>query len=283
MSEVNILKKIIEKKDSLSKKQKQFCEFILDNYQNIEIYSINTMAEKSGVGTTTILRTINNFDYDSLNDFKLDIHKVRIESHAPTWWQFDEDKNNENGDNKIRSVWNNINMLHRYSLDENLELSISDATKLMEQSTRINIFGLRTSRSVAIYLENSINQFYPKCNQLSYEPHFVFDRLYHMDSEEVIVIIALSQYTQLTYEVAQYAVEKNIPIILITDNKKNTLIPLAKIVMLLAQDDRHYSIVPAISLVETLTVYLGNHLDEDNQEALKNVGQLLAEKNITKL
>lgn len=283
MSEVNILKKIIAKKDSMSKKQKQFCEFILDNYQNIEIYSINTMAEKSGVGTTTILRTINNFGYDSLNDFKLDIHKVRIESHAPTWWQFDEDKNDENDDNKIRSVWNNINMLHRYSLDENLEQSISDATKLMEQSTRINIFGLRTSRSVAIYLENSINQFYPKCNQLSYEPHFVFDRLYHMDSEEVIVIIALSQYTQLTYEVAQYAVEKNIPIILITDNKNNTLIPLASIVMLLAQDDRHYSIVPAISLVETLTVYLGNHLDEDSQKALKNVGQLLAKKNITKL
>ena len=50
----NIIKKIIEEKDKMSKKQKQFCEFVLDNYQNLEIYTISTMAEKSGVGTPTI-------------------------------------------------------------------------------------------------------------------------------------------------------------------------------------------------------------------------------------
>lgn len=283
MSGVNILKKVISKKDTMSKKQKIFCEFILDNYQNIEIYSINTMAEKSGVGTTTILRTINSLGYDSLNEFKIDIHKVRLESHAPTWWQFEKEENKNNGDNQIRSIWNNINLLHQYSMDDNLKKSIVKTIDKMKTATRINIFGLRTSRAVAIYLENSINQFYPKCNQLSYEPHFVFDRLYHMDEDEVLVLVALSQYTQLTYEVAEYAVEKNIPIILITDNKDNTLIPLASIVLKLAQDDRHYSIVPAISLVETLTVFLGSQLGEMSQETLKNVGHLIAKKDITQL
>lgn len=278
----NIIKKIIEEKDSMSKKQKQFCDFILDNYQNIELYTISTMAEKSGVGTTTILRTINALGYSSLNDFKVDIHKVRIESHAPTWWQFEDDQRDDN-ESQSRYIWKNINLLQQYSMDKNLEQSISKTVDIFKKSSCINVFGLRTSRSVAIYLENSINQFYPKCNQLSYEPHFVFDRLYHIKNDEVLVLIALSQFTQLTYQVAEYAVEKGIPIVLITDNPDNTIIPLATVILKLAHFDKHYSIVPAISLVETLTVVLGSHLDDDRQEILKEVGSLIADKDITQL
>ena len=287
MKETNVLKKIINMKDQMSKKQKIVCEFFLDNYQNIEIYSVEKMAHKAGVGTTTILRTISNLGYDSLNAFKKDIHKVRLESHAPTWWQFDDEDsewgNARANDSQIRNVWNNINLLQEYSMGKQLEDSINETISMFVNASRINIFGLRTSRAVALYLENSINQFYPKCNQLSYEPHFAFDRLYHMDEAEVLVIIALSQYTTLTYEVAKFAVEKNIPIILITDNQFNSLIPMATITMKLAYDDRHFSIVPAISLVETLAVSLGSHLGESSRQTLDEVGQLIAKKNITKL
>lgn len=278
----NIIKKIIEEKDKMSKKQKQFCEFVLDNYQNLEIYTISTMAEKSGVGTTTILRTINALGYDSLNDFKVAIHEVRIDSHAPTWWQF-EDEEKTDKMSQARNVWKDINLLQQHSMDNNLEESILETINLFKDTRKINIFGLRTSRSVAIYLENSINQFYPKCNQLSYEPHFIFDRLYHVNQDEVLVLIALSQYTQLTYQVAEYAVEKGIPIILITDNPNNTIIPMATVTMKLAHYDKHYSLVPAISLVETLAVVLGSNLDDDRQNILREVGSLIADKDITQL
>src|SRR5699024_9663038 len=75
---------------------------------------------------------------------------------------------------QARNVWKDINLLQQHSMDNNLEESILKTINLFKDTRNINIFGLRTSRSVAIYLENSINQFYPKCNQLSYEPHFIF-------------------------------------------------------------------------------------------------------------
>ena len=165
MTEMNVLKKIINIKDQMSKKQKIVCEFILDNYQNIEIYSVDKMASKAGVGTTTVLRTISNLGYDSLNAFKKDIHKVRLESHAPTWWQFDDELSVNQS--QIRNVWKNINLLQEYSMGKQLETAINQTISMFVKASRINIFGLRTSRAVALYLENSINQFYPKCNQLS--------------------------------------------------------------------------------------------------------------------
>lgn len=283
MADTNLLQKIINKKDRLPKKQKEFSDYILENYRELGIQSIGKMSENSGVGTTTILRTIRQFGYDNLNDFKKDIHLVVIDSQTPKWWDFsneDEEADTPN-DNHIQKTWSKINQLQQYTMTKDLEKTINAAVKRMTEAERINVFGLRTSRSVALYLENSINEFNPVCQQLSYEPNFIFDRLYHVSDKEVVILIALSPFTKMTYEVAKYCAEKNIDVILITDSADNSMIPYAKHVLMLARSGDHYSLVPAISLVETLTVIFGSTVNQDSAENLKEVGRLIVDKDIT--
>lgn len=283
MADTNLLQKIINKKDRLPKKQKEFSDYILENYRELGIQSIGKMSENSGVGTTTILRTIRQFGYDNLNDFKRDIHLVVIDSQTPKWWDFsneDEEADTPN-DNHIQKTWSKINQLQQYTMTKDLEKTINAAVKRMTEAERINVFGLRTSRSVALYLENSINEFNPVCQQLSYEPNFIFDRLYHVSDKEVVILIALSPFTKMTYEVAKYCAEKNIDVILITDSADNSMIPYAKHVLMLARSGDHYSLVPAISLVETLTVIFGSTVNQDSAENLKEVGRLIVDKDIT--
>lgn len=283
MTNTDLLQKIINKKDDLPKKQKEFSDYILENYRQIGIKPIGKMSQDSGVGTTTILRTIKQFGYDNLNDFKKDIHLVVIDSQTPKWWNFeDNDKETDrHTENNIKRTWDKINQLQHYTMTKDLETNIEAAVKRMTEAERINVFGLRTSRSVALYLENSINEFNPVCQQLSYEPHFIFDRLYHISDQEVIILIALSPFTKMTYEVAKYCAEKNIDVILITDSADNSMIPYAKHVLKLARSEDHYSLVPAISLVETLTVIFGSNVDRKNAENLKEVGRLIVDKDIT--
>ncbi|SRR5690625_38642 len=283
MADTNLLQKIINKKERLPKKQKEFSDYILENYRELGIQSIGKMSENSGVGTTTILRTIRQFGYDNLNDFKKDIHLVVIDSQTPKWWDFsneDEEADTRN-DNHIQKTWSKINQLQQYTMTKDLEKTINAAVKRMTEAERINVFGLRTSRSVALYLENSINEFNPVCQQLSYEPNFIFDRLYHVSDKEVVILIALSPFTKMTYEVAKYCAEKNIDVILITDSADNSMIPYAKHVLMLARSGDHYSLVPAISLVETLTVIFGSTVNQDSAENLKEVGRLIVDKDIT--
>jgi len=283
MADTNLLQKIINKKERLPKKQKEFSDYILENYRELGIQSIGKMSENSGVGTTTILRTIRQFGYDNLNDFKKDIHLVVIDSQTPKWWDFsneDEEADTPN-DNHIQKTWSKINQLQQYTMTKDLEKTINAAVKRMTEAERINVFGLRTSRSVALYLENSINEFNPVCQQLSYEPNFIFDRLYHVSDKEVVILIALSPFTKMTYEVAKYCAEKNIDVILITDSADNSMIPYAKHVLMLARSGDHYSLVPAISLVETLTVIFGSTVNQDSAENLKEVGRLIVDKDIT--
>ena len=102
-----------------------------------------------------------------------------------------------------------------------------------------------------------------------------------MSKKDVVSEIALSPFTKMTYEVAKYCAEKNIDVILITDSEENSMIPYAKHVLMLARSEGHYSLVPAISLVETLTVMFGSTVDKESARNLKEVGRLIVDKDIT--
>ncbi|MFD1415784.1 MurR/RpiR family transcriptional regulator [Oceanobacillus jeddahense] len=283
MDKQSVLKKIINQKESLPKKQKKFCEFVLEHYRTIGLDSIGELSSKADVGTTTILRTINNLGYKTLNDFKKDLHKAVIDSKTPKWWDFNDSKKNKKSSSEIiKTTWDKINFLQSYTMNDDFVQSVLATVDLMINASRINIFGLRSARSVALYLENSINQFYPKCNQLSYEPHYIFDRMHHFNDDEIVVLVALSPYTQLTYDVAKYCAEKKMKIVLITDSEENSMIPYASVTVFLFRSEDHYTLVPAISLVETITVLLGITINEDSAAKLDEIGQLLAQQNITK-
>lgn len=281
MSQSKLLQTVIQIKDTLPKKQRLFCEYILDNYMDMEIDSINRMADKAGIGTTTILRTIKHFGYDSFSDFKYALQQSRLLNHAPKWYALEEA--DEGDESNIKKTWKKVSMLLEYSFNENLEREVEEAVSLFLKVRQINVFGLRTSKSVATYFENTINQFNQKVLQLSHEPYFVLDRLYHSNAKDVLVLIALSEYSTMTYRVAEYAVEHDIPIVLITDRSDNTIVPLAKHVLFLGNDESHYTIVHAIALVETLAVAMANALGDSAKNDLLEIGHLLARKNVTRL
>ena len=70
MKDKNIVEEILEKKNDLPKKQRFFCDFVIENFRDIGLDGVSDMAEKSGVGNTTVLRTVNNLGYKNFNDFK---------------------------------------------------------------------------------------------------------------------------------------------------------------------------------------------------------------------
>ncbi|MEK3935716.1 MurR/RpiR family transcriptional regulator [Sporosarcina sp. FSL W7-1349] len=281
MGEENVLSKIIKMKNNLPKKQKVFCEYVLENYRDLGLDSVAEIAKKAAVGTTTVLRTIQNLGYDSLGEFKKDIHKIAMESKIPKWWDFEESQQELSSEEmKIEKVWKEINLVQSVTLDKRLINSIQEAAKLIQQSDVTHVFGLRTARVAALYFENTINQFSYKVNQLSYEPHFIMDRLYHIKKGDLLVFIALSPFTQLTYQAVKYCAELGHPIVLITDDMNNSLIPLANVTLYTIRKEGHFTLVPTISLIETITVVLGWHLAEDSMLSLEEIGKLLIEKGI---
>ncbi|MEH7200243.1 MurR/RpiR family transcriptional regulator, partial [Priestia megaterium] len=64
----SIIAEIINIKDSLPKKQRQLCDYILKNYQSIGLITIKELAHNAKVGVSTIMRTVHALGYNHFND-----------------------------------------------------------------------------------------------------------------------------------------------------------------------------------------------------------------------
>ncbi len=275
----SLIERIVKTKNTLPKKQKAFCEFVLENYREIGLDSVNELSKKASVGTTTVLRTISALGYESFQEFKKDLHNFLMDLEKPVWWDFNS---KDSSLSVIEKSWNDINELQKITLNENLVVGINKTVELIKDSTRINVLGLRTSTVAAVYFENLINAFYPKVTQLSHDSHFIMEKIYHMQKGEILIIFALSPFTKLTLDAAKYCYELGHPIILVTDSHENSVVPFSDVVLYTYRAKKQYTIVPVISLIETITLALGNEVENSNK-ILDDIGKLLVKSNITTL
>lgn len=280
MSEHDFLEKLINLKTSLPKRQKQVCDFVLENYQNISLLSIKELAEECQVGQTTVLRFINSIGYSSYNDFKKALHFYTIEKSQSTWWHL-KNSLTMNHHNTLENTWQEIIQLLNHNLNEELSVSFNKACDLLSSSKMINIIGLRTSKASALYFGYMLSEFHKDVRQLSYDSDFMFDNLLHIKNNEVVIVVALSPYTTVLTDIADHCKSKDIPLILITDNLTCPVVPYATVVLKTSSSKKQYSIVPVIALMEALVIEFGKIKSDTSIKHLNKLNHLLKEKNIT--
>ena len=284
MDETNILDTILSKKDFLPNKQKILCEYIIENYKSIGFLSISVLAEKAGVGTTTILRVAKALGYESFQELKKEFQQFTVNSEDSTWWHLQKSFLNDESDSEIPAMaatWNEINYLLNETINHNLIEHMEKAVQLILQMDTINVLGLRTSKVAAIYFENLLGEFYPKTRQLSYDHEFIFDRILQFQKGNLLILIALSPFTTLSLKAAEYCYQQGHPFILITDNYACPVASYAEVVLYTKASDKQYSLVPTMALLETLVIEIGKQTSEHSIDHLQKLGDLLKEKDIT--
>ena len=80
--ENNILDTITQIKDVLPKKQRTLCNFIVLNYVEAGMMTVAELAERSGVGATTVMRLVKTLHYDSYSDFRRALLNVSLKNNA---------------------------------------------------------------------------------------------------------------------------------------------------------------------------------------------------------
>ncbi|WP_339226916.1 MurR/RpiR family transcriptional regulator [Oceanobacillus sp. FSL K6-2867] len=284
MDNPNILDTILSKKDFLPKKQRILCEYIIENYKSVGVLTITELAEKVGIGTTTILRVVKALGYDSFQEFKKEFHHFTINSGNSTWWHLQRSFIDNESDSEIPAMataWNEINYLLNETMNDNLIENMEKAVQLILRMDTINVLGLRTSKVAAIYFENLLAEFYPKTRQLSYDHEFIFDRILQFKKGDLLILIAQSPFTTLSLKVAEYCYQQGHPFILITDHYSCPVASYAEIVFHTQASDKQYSIVPTMALLETLVIEIGKRTSSHSIDHLQKLGDLLKEKNIT--
>lgn len=275
--EVNIFDTIRTVMDQLPKKQKKLCKYILEFYQSVGMLTVKELADAAGVGTTTVMRLVQTLGFSSYINMRKAIHKTSLQSPPNIWWTLEESfKHKRAGsEDPTRQTWQEIQYILEKTCDDYLQQLIEKTVDLLIEARQIHILGLRSSRPIADYFYFLLEQFYPKANQLSFDSEMIFERILRFKPEDILFITTFHPYSSKTLEAAEYARNRGIRIILLTDYLVCPIAQYADLVLKVEPSRLQYSIVPAIAMIETIIIELGRRTANDSIRSLKELDTVL--------
>lgn len=276
-----IIKKIIDIKNSLPKRQRQLCDYILKNHQSIGLITVKELANNAEVGISTVVRTINALGYENFNDLRKDIYDESFASERV--WTLKKSiteiqKEGEKASTLVQ-VWKEAVNLLNNSLNPDLMESFRITIDFIEKSSCINILGTRPYKATALYFEQLLGEFYPKIRQLSNDTEVIYDRILQFEKDEILVAFVFEPYTNRIMEAVKLAHELGNRIILITDYISCPVISYASATLKVEVSKEQFSVVPVIALIEALVIEIGKRLSEESIEKLKRLEKTLKDKN----
>ncbi|MCR8927392.1 MurR/RpiR family transcriptional regulator, partial [Priestia megaterium] len=196
------INKIVDIKDSLPKRQRQLCDFILKNYESIGLTTIKELANNAEVGVSTVMRTLNALGYENFNDLRKDLYDESIASDSG--WTLKKslaEIQKEGGRAPILvHVWKeSVNLLNK-SLDADLMENFEMVIDFIQKSSHINILGTRPYKATALYFETLLGEFHSKIRQLSNDTDVIYDRVLQFEKDEILVVFAFEPYTNRIIE-----------------------------------------------------------------------------------
>lgn len=280
MKNNNIVDELLKIKAELPKKQKILCDYLLANPQDIGILTVKELALKANVGTTTVMRLTKDLGYQNFSDFRKEFYNLQVDT-INKWddvqKSFSDSSNEDNQLQSINQVWEEgINNL-AHSLNANLIENFTNAIQLLNSVRKINIYGARPYKATAQYLELLLGEYMPNVYQLSNDSESVFDKVLQFEKDEVLVLFSFEPYIKRTLEMAKILKEKEVPMILFTDQLSCPLVPFAECILQVEVSRKHYSILPVFALIEAVVLELGKKNSEVSLKKIKELVKTLKE------
>lgn len=278
----SLLKNMVHMKENLPNRQRHLCDYILKNYPSLGLVTIQELSQQSGVGVSTVMRTIHTLGYSNFNDFRKDMYDASLADKEISQWKLRTSlEDRKEGEHILVKMYKDSVDLLNKSLNKNLLDNFDKAVNMLVQAKFINIFGTRPYKPVALYFEQLMGEFYANIRQLSHDSEVIFDKVLQIEEDEILLVFAFEPYTERTIHAVKVAHEIGIPIILITDHISCPIIKYATTILQIEVSEDKFSIVPTITLIEAIVIEFGKRFSGDPIKRLNKLEKILKEHRVT--
>ena len=256
-----ILLSIRKKMETLPSRQRKLSTYILDHPNEVSSLTIYELAERVGVGTATVLRTVKSLGYDRYSDFKAAFRTAVLDDAKysyPTYWEMVINQSGRLPDLSmiIQGSAEQVGLLNNPFLIGQIEV----AAQKIRAARRVAILGLRTSKSIALALEHSLMNLDVAYLQLSHASDFLLDYIVELREDDLLLAIVSAPMAVQTVQALQICKKRNIPTVVITAVRDRTIGTLADTVISTESFESPISRTLNTFLVELLMIELGKYL-----------------------
>lgn len=270
--------------EEFSSMQQVVCAYILENYQRVAFMTVEELAGLCGASPATVVRTVKALGYESYHEMQEEFEKLLMSTQVSLWWELERSWEEKTEDD-FPLPWiakDNIDAIQD-SLTPQLVDNFRKASDMLAKARRIFIVGMRSSKAGAIFFQSMLNQLFSNAEVASDGGETLYDHIVDLGPEDVLFCISLGgpHYAKTTASAVAFASRNGIPSILVSNSPTSPAVEFATLTLFVASTQKHYSIVPCLTLLEALIVSLGQRNREKAQEKLRKLEDVLVKESIT--
>jgi DNA-binding MurR/RpiR family transcriptional regulator len=258
--------------------------YVLDRPRDVALLSMREQARQAGVQPATMTRLAKRLGMDGYDDVR-ELYAAAVRDGdlgfaGKAGVQVISQK--LKGDkalaaDMLKSISKQIDQL---ATQASLERLVT-AARTMASARRIYCLGLRSSHSVAWHLHYVLTLVGDRSIHIDGIAATGADALARATSRDVLLVASVMPYTRLTIELAEYAVEKGIEVVAITDSAVAPLAQIAQHVVIVQTESPSFfhAMSPAFAVAEVLGAVIAGRGGEEALASLRHSDGHLAALN----
>jgi len=255
-----------------SRTQKRLATFLLDNWAEIPLLSIEAIAKKSGVSMASITRLTRRLACKGFYDFKRQIkseHMHDIINPVERFFSISSDLSGKKS--LIKAARQDVKNINR------LLATVSEETFLklvaaIEKARRVHTFGVGISALFSNLTAYTFNQIQKETHSLD-EGHIpVEEKILSIQKDEVIIFSSFYPYSKCTVDFARLARQRGLEIVAFSDNEFSPLSEFATLMLKIPRENILFttSISAMTVLLNAIATEIALKKKDDLAQSLKD-------------
>lgn len=216
--DTTVAKRIRQEFENLTRAEKQLANTLLDNYPVLGLSSITTAAETADVSTPTVVRMSKKLGFSGFQDLQSALRDELEHQIASPLVKHERWARNVPNTHILNLFADAISENMRHTLQQ-MDLDDFDqvAQGLADSDRCVHIVGGRITRALADYLFTHLQVIRKGVTKIASNsntwPHYVLN----MEAGDILVMFDIRRYEQDILKLAQMASDKQVTLILFTD------------------------------------------------------------------
>lgn len=253
---------ILERQPELPKRLSQVAVFALDNPEDMAFGTAASIAEKSGVQPSTLVRFAQAIGYEGFSDLQ-DVFRERLRERGTSYEDRLETIMSKAGDAGINQIYSGVIAAAGASVDALIERvpaqAFERAVSILAKADTIYLLAQRRSFPVTTYLSYMLGKMKVKSVLVSSSFGVEPELMEFATPKDAALAVTFAPYASGTLEHARIINKTGVPIVSITDSAFSPLAPLSDIWFEIVENDfaGFRSITATMTLANALAIAIG--------------------------
>jgi DNA-binding MurR/RpiR family transcriptional regulator len=212
-----IITRIQDHYDSLSKNHKKLADYFIDNFDAIPFLSVQQIAESTLLSVASVVRFAQKIGFNGYLEMREEISQnLQEQIKKKELFALIDIKNDLKEDNftlianqEIKNISETVNLIDRKNFDKSI--------KIILQSNRVYTAGLGISYLLVEILAYQLSQVANSTSNFSHSHSSFLEQLLYVNNDDALITLSFPPYSMETIEAAKFAQKKKIKVIAITN------------------------------------------------------------------